>query len=346
MNREEIANEIKRLSKMIDNLSCIVQNPVPALGTFGEEALELLKQAQDKFTSLSNLLEEYLKQISVDEKTELGRIMKLFTLLRSEELNRLYYNNDIVEARALEYEIRDVFDSVIDGSYKNKKSCSEFFETYKHIYDINLVKENPVKEEVVSSVKQEVVDTKVTEPTDLKRHSFYIVGPLTQKLLTEGMDKEEHLLKIKYKLIKTFDNFIKQGMRCFVTGANRGFEHLAIECLMELKKIHSEIEVIIVLPYKDYTTHWNKVDKDNLAKDMKFAKKVIYLDDNNTSKVNAISDTLQERNKFILDNTYCGLICQYNGMTGIVADFYKEAKTRNGKIFELNPLTLKLTSAK
>lgn len=345
MNREEIANEIKRLSKMIDNLSCIVQSPVPALGTFGEEALDLLEQTQKKFTSLSKLLEEYLKLISVDEETELGRIMKLFTLLRSEELNRLYYNNDILEARALEYEMHDVFDSVINGSYKDKKSCKEFFETYKHIYDINLVKENSVKEESTSSVKQEVINTKVVEPIDLKRHSFYIVGPLTQKLISEGMNKEEHLLKIKYKLIKTFDNFIKQGMRCFVTGANRGFEHLAIECLVELKKIHSEIEVIIVLPYKDYTIHWNKVDKDNLTKDMKFAKKVIYLD-NNTSKVNAISDTLQERNKFILDNTYCGLICQYKGMTGIVADFYKEARTRNGKIFELNPLTLKLTSAK
>ena len=346
MNREELAVEIKRVSKMIETLGNVVQNPVPAIGVFGQESADLLKETQNRFNTLTETLSEYIKMIAINEETELGRIMKLFDILRSEELNKLYYNNNIVEARALEYEIRDVFDSVIDGSYKNKKSCTEFFEKYRNIYDINPVKESPVNENIASSVTQEVVEQQAPEPLDLKRHSFYIVGPLTQKLLTEDMDKEEHLLKLKYKLIKTFDNFIKQGMRCFVTGANRGFEHIAIECLKELKKVHSEIGVVIVLPYKDYTTHWNKVDKANLAKDIKFADKVIYLDENNTSKINAISDTLHERNKFILDNTYCGLVCQYNGMTGIVADFYKEARTREGKIFQLNPLTLKLTSTK
>lgn len=115
---------------------------------------------------------------------------------------------------------------------------------------------------------------------------------------------------------------IKDGYLYFGAGGALGFDTLAAQTVLELKKDYPNIKLILVLPCKTQTRGWEQEDIEEYDRIIGAADKVVY-----TSQ-NYYRGCMQNRNRHLVDfSSLC--ICYLNKSTGGTAytvDYAKKNK--------------------
>ena len=78
---------------------------------------------------------------------------------------------------------------------------------------------------------------------------------------------------VKRKLRATIEGLIQQGVTSFICGGNRGFATIAGLIVWDLKERHSDVRLIMLLPYHDYRAVGYEI---SFAKLLAAADEVVY----------------------------------------------------------------------
>lgn len=111
---------------------------------------------------------------------------------------------------------------------------------------------------------------------------------------------EDDLNIIKNKLKKEVIKLIDQGVCYFGAGGALGFDTIAAQTVLELKNDYPNIKLILVLPCKNQTYHWQEKDKKVFEDIKKRCDKYVYTSEEYNSQC------MKKRNRHLVDNSsYC-----------------------------------------
>ena len=121
---------------------------------------------------------------------------------------------------------------------------------------------------------------------------------------------------------------IKDGYIYFGAGGALGFDTLAAQTVLELRKQYAQIRLILVLPCLSQTIYWREQDISEYERIKRCADKVVYTSQEYTR------DCMYKRNRHLVDNS--GLcICYFNEETGGTAYTVNYAKAQGLRIISL-----------
>lgn len=103
--------------------------------------------------------------------------------------------------------------------------------------------------------------------------------------------------QIKKKLKSDIIYLIENGYCYFGTGGALGFDTIAANVILSLKKKYSKIKLILVLPCETQGENWSQKDQRVYEKIKKRADKVVYI-----SK-SYFSGCMHKRNRHLIDNS-------------------------------------------
>lgn len=92
--------------------------------------------------------------------------------------------------------------------------------------------------------------------------------------------KPEHLGTVRNNLFSIVERLISLGYLYFGAGGARGFDTVAAETVVELRKKYPSIKLILVLPFKNQYEHeigWKERDKSKYHFLLTQANKTVYL---------------------------------------------------------------------
>lgn len=95
--------------------------------------------------------------------------------------------------------------------------------------------------------------------------------------------------------------YTEKGIKNFIAGGAYGFDTLAATQVLDLKKSHPDVRLILALPCENQADKWNKAQKELYTKILNAADEKIYVSKNYTS------DCMHKRNRFMVDNS-CSII--------------------------------------
>lgn len=126
------------------------------------------------------------------------------------------------------------------------------------------------------------------------------------------------------RLINTIESLISEGYRYFGAGGALGFDTIAAQCILHLKKQYPHIKLILVLPCKTQTQSWDSEDIAIYEQIKKQADKVVY-----TSK-EYTRDCMFRRNRHLVDNSSVCIayLTQNKGGTAYTVDYARKKGVR------------------
>jgi len=66
--------------------------------------------------------------------------------------------------------------------------------------------------------------------------------------------------ELKERTKRVILELLPSGIRFFGTGGARGYDAIAAESVLEIREIHPEVRLILVLPCRDQTRNWRLED--------------------------------------------------------------------------------------
>lgn len=122
------------------------------------------------------------------------------------------------------------------------------------------------------------------------------------------------------RLKNTVNSLISEGYRYFGAGGALGFDTLAAQCILYLKKQYPYIKLILVLPCKTQTRDWRSEDVAIYEHIKSQADKVVY-----TSK-EYTRDCMFRRNRYLVDNSSICIayLTKNKGGTAYTVDYAKK----------------------
>ena len=139
----------------------------------------------------------------------------------------------------------------------------------------------------------------------------------------------EDLLIIKQKLMGAITSAIKDGYIFFGAGGALGFDTLAAQTVLELKKQYAHIRLILVLPCLSQARYWREQDISEYELIKRSADKVVY-----TSQEYSY-DCMHKRNRHLVENSSL-CICYLKEESGGTAYTVKYAESRGLRIINLS----------
>ena len=109
----------------------------------------------------------------------------------------------------------------------------------------------------------------------------------------------EHLTAVKARLNRQIFRLTDKGIYRFFTGGARGFDTLAAETVLALRKTIPQIQLILALPCKNQSKGWNSADKARYEQILHQADEVHYLAESYDN------GCMMRRNRFMVDNSSC-----------------------------------------
>ena len=139
----------------------------------------------------------------------------------------------------------------------------------------------------------------------------------------------EDLLIIKQKLMGAITSAIKDGYIFFGAGGALGFDTLAAQTVLEMKKKYTQIRLILVLPCLSQARYWREQDISEYELIKRSADKVVY-----TSQEYSY-DCMHKRNRHLVENSSL-CICYLKEESGGTAYTVKYAESRGLRIINLS----------
>ena len=113
--------------------------------------------------------------------------------------------------------------------------------------------------------------------TELAEGGLFIIDKDRTACFTGHRDiPASEMVFIKKRLKKELEKLIEKGVIFFGSGGAVGFDTLAALTVLELKKKHPRIKLIMVLPCKEQDRKWNETDKKIYADILGKADKIVY----------------------------------------------------------------------
>ena len=121
---------------------------------------------------------------------------------------------------------------------------------------------------------------------------------------------------------------IKDGYLYFGAGGALGFDTLAAQTVLDLKKDYPQIKLILVLPCKTQTRGWKQEDIEEYNRILKAADKVVY------ASQDYYNGCMHKRNRHLVDNSSL-CICYLTEQTGGTAYTINYARNKGCMIVNL-----------
>lgn len=87
---------------------------------------------------------------------------------------------------------------------------------------------------------------------------------------------------IESELTQEVKRLINQGITCFMAGGAIGFDTIAAQAILSLKKEYKQIKLVLVIPCKDQANKWSYEDKVIYENIKDRSDEIVYLSDNYT----------------------------------------------------------------
>lgn len=134
--------------------------------------------------------------------------------------------------------------------------------------------------------------------------------------------------KVKRRLRKEIISAIKDGYLYFGVGGALGFDTLAAQTILELRKKYPDIRLILVLPCLSQTRHWKEADISDYEQMKIKANKVVYISKEFTK------DCMFKRNRHLVDNSSL-CICYLTNSSGGTAYTVRYAEAHSLNIINI-----------
>ncbi len=133
--------------------------------------------------------------------------------------------------------------------------------------------------------------------------------------------------EVKEKLINSIYNLIDEGVTHFIAGGALGFDSLAAETILEIKKT-KDITLEIAVPCLGQENKWNKNQKERYKNILEKADKVTVLSEK------YVTGCMHARNKYMVDSSEI-VITYYRGKAGGTHKTYFYAELQNKRIINV-----------
>ena len=128
---------------------------------------------------------------------------------------------------------------------------------------------------------------------------------------------------LRERLENTVRRLIEErGTVNFIAGGALGFDTLAAECVLSLKKEYPKINLLLALPCPEQDTRWRKEDRERYAKILSECDKYIYISERYTPSC------MHERNRFLVDHSSFCIAYRQEGKQGGTAYTLEYAKQK------------------
>ncbi len=133
--------------------------------------------------------------------------------------------------------------------------------------------------------------------------------------------------ELKEKLSACLYKLIDEGVTCFIAGGALGFDSLAAEVVLEIKK-EKPIFLEIAVPCNGQEKHWTEKQKARYQSILNQADKV------NVLAEKYITGCMHARNKYMVDSSDV-VVAYYRGRVGGTQQTYLYAEGQNKRIIIL-----------
>ncbi len=110
------------------------------------------------------------------------------------------------------------------------------------------------------------------------------------------MIPEAEITRIRKKTGSAVEEAYERGCRTFICGGARGFDTIAAQEVLESRRIHTDIQLVIAVPCASQADRWPLKDRKIYREILGHADKVIILSES------YYSGCMQNRNRFMVDN--------------------------------------------
>ncbi len=131
-------------------------------------------------------------------------------------------------------------------------------------------------------------------------------------------------------------DYYDAGIRHFICGGAVGFDMIAAEAVISLKRGLPDICLTIAIPCKNHDLKWGQADKARLSRILQSADVVRYISNDYHA------GCMHERNRFMVDHS-CHLICYLGRKSGGTYYTYCYAKEHGLKILNIYPFNYPIT---
>ncbi|MBQ2661358.1 MAG: DUF1273 family protein [Clostridia bacterium] len=114
---------------------------------------------------------------------------------------------------------------------------------------------------------------------------------------------QKDYVKIKENLRVVIRSFIENGTTCFLAGGALGFDTMAAQAVLELKREFPHIRLELVLPCKNQSAPWTALQKAVYAEIIEQSDSVTYTSDE------YYAGCMQKRNRALVDNSDACICC-------------------------------------
>ena len=140
--------------------------------------------------------------------------------------------------------------------------------------------------------------------------------------------RSEEKLKVAVRLRRIIAEQIKAGVVFYGAGGALGFDALAAQTVLEMKKEYPQLRLILVLPCEDQTRGWRSEDIAVYEDIMRRSDKVVYVSREYTP------DCMHRRNRHLVDHSGT-CICYLTRNTGGTAYTVDYARRKGLRIINV-----------
>lgn len=136
------------------------------------------------------------------------------------------------------------------------------------------------------------------------------------------LEKKEAQL-MKSLLREEILNKINSGVTSFIAGGAIGFDTLAAEQVIDMRKDYDRIKLLLYLPCKNHFARWNTVSRARFEKIKSLADEVHYISDGMY-----VSGCMKKRNLAMVEDSDCGIVYLANRIKSGSAQTVKFAEEK------------------
>ncbi|MDP4121385.1 MAG: SLOG family protein [Bacillota bacterium] len=131
------------------------------------------------------------------------------------------------------------------------------------------------------------------------------------------------------KLEAEIERLQSEGVKCFLAGGALGFDTVAAESVLRVRKRHPQIQLGLVLPCVTQTRYWRKSDVENYNHIKQQADSVVY------TAQEYHDGCMHVRNRYLVDHSGT-CICYFTGGRGGTAYTVEYARKSGLKVVNLH----------
>ena len=107
---------------------------------------------------------------------------------------------------------------------------------------------------------------------------------------------QEDLSKIQTHLPPLLEKCYAQGKRAFLSGGALGFDTVAAGAVLQLRKAHPDVSLILTIPCRSQASRWSAGDQAVYAQMLEMADQTIYVSED------YFPGCMQKRNQFLIQH--------------------------------------------